>query len=179
MTEGEADAVVQKLKNNEIVVMPTDTIYGICCLAGNQTLVERIYDIKGRSGTKPFIILIASLDQLEQLGCNPALAQKDTLRTYWPGPTSVVIKSNAPEYLTRGATSLAVRMPADNWLVDIISQTGPIVATSANISNQPYEHNLEKIQETIGSQVDYISTVSAREKAPSRIIDLSTGQMLR
>ncbi len=159
--------------------MPTDTIYGIVGLANNPKVVERIYQVKDRQHTKPFVILISDYSQLGDLGINLSNKDREYLETVWPGPTSVVTPTSKMEHLHRGKNTLAVRMPKDRWLKNLIDQTGPIVATSANIAEETYVHDLDVIVDKFKDSVDYISHQEISISAPSTIIDLNTRNVLR
>lgn len=159
--------------------MPTDTIYGIVGLANNPEVIERIYQIKDRQHTKPFVVLISDYPQLESLGIHLINEQRSYLETIWPSPTSVVIPTDSMEYLHRGKDSLAVRMPNLDWLKEIIDQTGPIVATSANIAGEEYSHDLNHIEKKFSTLVDYISDQTTPESNPSKIISIVNKQILR
>ncbi len=102
------------LLNGGIAVLPTDTIYGLHCLATNKGAVERIYDLKGRDRAKPFIILISSLDDLKSYGVTVDEKLSELLANYWPGPNSIIlpVTNERFEYLHRGTKSLAFRLPA-------------------------------------------------------------------
>lgn len=159
--------------------MPTDTIYGIVGLAKDSEIVERIYQVKDREHTKPFVVLISDYSQLSSLGIAIDTEQKQYLGTVWPGPTSVIMPTREMEHLHRGKNTLAVRMPKDQWLRDLIGQTGPVVATSANIAGKDYVHDLTDIEAIFFDQVDYISSSETPATKPSRIIDLASKKILR
>ena len=159
--------------------MPTDTIYGIVGLADSPEVIERIYQIKDREHTKPFVVLISDYSQLESLGVDLTEEQKTYLETVWPGPTSVIIPTTEMEYLHRGLNSLAIRLPNTKWLKEIVDKTGPIIATSANIAGEPYIHDLTKITDLLSDKVDYISQANSPKSNPSRIINIVDKANLR
>jgi L-threonylcarbamoyladenylate synthase len=165
---------IDQIIKGDIGVLPTDTIYGIVCSVSAPTSVQRIYDIKQRSYEKPFILLISDLHQLEVLKMQINPAQEKVLRTVWPGPISVIIPCPDPglQYLHRGTNSLAVRMPKPEWLRQMIEQTGPIIATSANISEQPTPNDIATIQEHLPGLDFYIEgTVGTQPSQLFRIDD--------
>ena len=148
----------QKIISGQVGILPTDTIFGIVGSALNPSAIERIYSIKGRPDNKPFITLISGYEQLSllELSLNPA--QLSALRNVWPGPNSVIISCESEEmsYLHRGAKSIAVRMPDNKELLELIRLTGPIVATSANVAGQPTPTKLEVIMNQLRGLDFYI-----------------------
>lgn len=179
MTPQEQSKLTDLIKAGKVVIMPTDTIYGIVGLASNPEVIERIYSIKDREHTKPFVVLVSDYSQLESLGIHLDVDQKSYLETIWPGPTSVVIPTSNMEHLHRGKGSLAIRMPNLDWLKEIIDQTGPIVATSANIANEEYVHDLKRIESKFSEKIDFISNQTTPESNPSRIINIADKSNLR
>lgn len=131
--------LVKTLLAGGVAVIPTDTIYGIVCSALRKKSVERLYEIKGRTDTKPFIILVSSFSDIAKFGISLSFAQKKSLLSVWPGKVSVVLpcSSKSKKYLTRGGDSLAFRMPKSLWIRSILEKTGPLVAPSANPQGFP------------------------------------------
>lgn len=166
------------IKSNNIGIIPTDTIYGISCLAFSKENVEKIYEIKGRDYSKPFIILISKTHDLERFGVSLTENEKTILEKYWPEPVSIIleIKDENLSYLHRGKKSLAFRLPNDEKLISILDETGPIVSTSANISNEPPINSLEEAKKWFAQKIDFILDVGPLpERKPSRIIEIKNG----
>ena len=104
--------IAERIKQGEIGVIPTDTIYGIVCSAFNENSVEKLYKIRKRNKDKPMIILIGSVNDLK-------LFNIDAIVKNWPEKTSIVFDCNDFEYLHRGKRSLAFRLPHNKDLIDI------------------------------------------------------------
>lgn len=117
-----------------IAVIPTDTVYGAVARAHDPKAVQRLYELKHREN-KPGTLVAASIDQLVELGIKRRYLTP--VKEFWPGAVSVIIPCG-PEltYLHQGKNSLAVRIPDDERLLAILTETGPLVTSSAN---QPRE----------------------------------------
>jgi len=167
--------VVNILKNGGIVVMPTDTIYGIVGSALNQKTVEKIYQLRKRSLDKPFIVLIGSIQDLEKFRIQLTQIQKEFLEKNWPNPLSVVLPvvDGKWEYLHRGKNSLAFRMPKNNQLLDILKEVGPLVAPSANFEGKKPAENIDEAKEYFGENVDFYIEGSNLSSSPSSLIKLN------
>ena len=113
------------LARGGVVLMPTDTIYGLHAVAANDEAVVRVATIKGRDEEKRFVVIGASADQLSDFGA----AIPDVLRSVWPAPLTAVVPY-------RGAT-LAVGVPDLGWLRALLARSGPLVSSSANRSGEP------------------------------------------
>ncbi len=165
---------ISTLKNGGVGILATDTLYGIVGSAFSKKTVGRIYEIKGRDEKKPFIVLIASIRDLQKFSIRLTKDQKIFLEGAWPGPVSVILPCKAKkfEYLHRGSESLAFRLPKNKMLLEILKKTGPLVAPSANPQGMLPAENIAQAKEYFGDAVDfYIAGGTKRGKA-SRIVSL-------
>lgn len=151
------DELRKTLKGNKIAVMPTDTIYGVVGRAENRETVEKIYALKKRVPDKPFIILISNINDIEKFSIELSYDLRKVLASYWPSPISIIIDcpSGDFEYLHRGTNSLAFRMPKEESLLLLLSETGPLVAPSANTEGMPPAEDINQAKEYFKDGVDY------------------------
>ena len=174
--------LVKILKSGGVVVMPTDTIYGVVGSALKKRTVERIYRLRKRNPIKPFIILISSPRDLVRFGIRPDVRVKIFLNTIWsfgsaqdnPGPVSVVLP--CPEskfrYLHRGTKTLAFRVPKPSGLRALLSHTGPLVAPSANIEGEPPAKNVGEAFRYFNTKVDVYVKGVAKRRVPSLLVEI-------
>lgn len=165
------------LKNGGVLVIATDTIYGIVGQALKKETVERIYQLKKRTPTKPCIILISDYADIEKFGIHIDDFTRSKLDQYWPGPVSIILdcSNDTFAYLHRGSHSLAFRMPAKRELRDLISQTGPLIAPSANPEGLDPARTIKEAREYFGDTVDGYIAGTTIDKA-STIIQLQDGK---
>ena len=168
--------IAQVLGEGKIVLMPTDTIYGLHALANDDAAVARIADLKGREDTKPFIVLAASTDQFEELGVSADGEMIARLATIWPAPLTVILPLRTPIAASRGAETLAVRIPDLDWLRELMSRTGPLVSTSANRSGEPPVEGPQKLARDLQNLVDAIVDGGTRSGEASAILDLTSNE---
>lgn len=165
--------VISVLNNGGIVVLRTDTIYGILARAEDQAAVERIYALKGRQAHKPFIQLITEPEQA--FGNTDLLVQY--AEEYRDRPTSIIVETpDAPQHLVRDGTSIGYRFEREGLLHDVIEQTGPLVAPSANPEGLPTARTIAEAKAYFGDKVDlYIDGGEVPAgAAPSRIVKIHT-----
>jgi L-threonylcarbamoyladenylate synthase len=126
----------QALKRGELVVVPTETVYGLACNALDPRAVRKVFDAKGRPVENPLIVHIASLEQLKDVAESwPELAEQLAER-FWPGPLTLVLpkKESVPSETTAGLDTVAVRIPSHPVALSLITAAGvPIAAPSANV----------------------------------------------
>src|SRR5689334_7564417 len=128
------DDIAALLGRGGIVVLPTDTIYGLHAIATNDDVVARLANAKGRDDAKPFIVIGGSIAQLEEIGIEISPELRPQLESLWPAPLTAVLPLRHPVAASRGAASLAVRITARAWLQNLLARTGPLASTSANRS---------------------------------------------
>jgi len=148
--------IVKTLNTDGIVVMPTDTIYGILGSAFNKGVVERIYEIKKRNQAKPCIILISDFSYLDKFNITISKAQKETLKSFGENAISFILDCPHKEfeYLHRGTKTLSFRIPSKISLQEILRQAGPVIAPSANIEGEIPAKNIAEAKKYFN---DYIS----------------------
>lgn len=140
--------IVSYLGKGKVIVCPTDTIYGLSCLATDEKAIRKVRKIKERDKNKPFLVLVSSLTMVKRY-CKVNKRQYQYLKKVWPGPVTVVLKNKGklPRALTAGQDSMAVRLPKNNFLCTIIRRVGlPIISTSINISGEKNIVNLADIE---------------------------------
>jgi L-threonylcarbamoyladenylate synthase len=161
------------LQRRGVVLLPTDTIYGLHALAGNADAVQRIVDIKGRGEDKPFVVIAASTAQLEYLGAILVARTRAILDDLWPGPFTAVIPIRQPIAASRGASTIAVRVPDLEWLRDLLDRTGPLASTSANRSGEAPITDPKLISRDLRAAIDGVVDAGVREGKPSTIVDFT------
>lgn len=170
------------LKNDGVVVLPTDTLYGIVGRALSKKVVGRIYKIKERNENKPFIVLISSYKDLNIFGVKIGDKQAKILKKFWPGKVTVILPclSKKFEYLHRGTKSIGFRMigTKNKNVYNLINKVGPLVAPSANPSN--FKH-AEKISEAIkyfGDKIDFYLSGGSKVSKSSTLIRFNNDKLV-
>lgn len=163
----------------KVVVYPTDTVYGIGCDATNDALVERVFEIKRRSRTKPMSVIAPSFSWIwENFVVDEKV--KEIVKSYLPGPYTIILKKRKRPFLEKVSAkgeSMGIRIPA-HPIYEIVRLAGvPFVTTSANISGREHTSTLEGIDDEVKSQADLIIDGGKLAGKPSTIIDLSSGRI--
>lgn len=139
----------EQLRDGKVVVVPTDTVYGLAARFDCRKAVERIYELKGRDFKKPLAILGASKEQLDRFVL-------EWVDVEWPGAITIVVPcKNVPEWVNSGLQTIGLRIPDHKELLEVIEEVGPIVATSANRSGETEDHffDLDVMEGECGSGV--------------------------
>lgn len=165
-------------KNGGVVVFPTDTVFGIGCRIDKKEAIKRIFKIKNREENVPLPILVSNFEMAEKY-LQP-LEQDVThnlVKKYWPGALTIVAKCKKEKVLDiirSGKDSLAVRMPNNKILLEIIEEIGvPIIGTSANFHGNPSVFKFKNLDKKLIEKVDFVLQGDCGGESASTIIDVT------
>jgi L-threonylcarbamoyladenylate synthase len=149
-------AAVAALRAGRAVILPTDTVYGLCALPGHEDV---LYDLKGRDRSKPFALLAADVDAL--VAAVPSL-DRSVLERYLPGPYTLVFEA------------VGVRVPElPPSAAEVVREVGVVAATSANLSGGPDPRRVEDVPEEIRAACGAIVDAGELPGIPSTVVDLT------
>ena len=164
--------VANVLERVGVVLMPTDTIYGLHALANDARAIEKLASIKARD-EKPFVVIAKSLDEMDSLGVILSPSNRTVLETLWPSPLTAVATLRRPIAAARGSNAIAVRVPDLAWLRDLLALTGPLASTSANRSGEPHVSRPDDLAPEIIDALDGIIDAGVSNGSPSTIVDFT------
>lgn len=127
--------VVETLRSGGIVLLPTDTVYGLAVGPGDDDALARLFVLKRRPLTRDIPIMVATAEQAEELGADVTAPARQLLAAFSPGPLTLALglaPATAPAWLT-GRDEIAIRIPDDEFLLAVLRQAGPLLVTSANL----------------------------------------------
>lgn len=171
--------LVKLIREGKIGVLPTDTIYGIHTSIFFPESIEQIYKIRKRDPSKPLIVLISAFEDLNLLKIKIDTKTKNFLENVWPGKISVILPCNNDWffYLHRGKNNLAIRMPDNSQLIELLRQTGPLASSSANPQNQAPATTIEQAEKYFGDKLDFYVDAGELAGEPSTLVELKNGKI--
>ncbi len=149
----------KRLRAGELVAFPTETVYGLGADAMSEAAVLKIFSVKGRPADNPLIVHIWEPGQVRRLACDISPMALRLMAAFWPGPFTAVLKKQSivPDIVTGGLDSVAVRMPANPVSIDIIRESGCMIAApSANLSGRPSPTRAIHVLEDLGGKIPLI-----------------------
>ena len=176
---------VELLKNNQVVGMPTETVYGLAGNAYSEEAVKRIFEAKGRPQDNPLIVHISEFSEIYDLVSEVPEIAKKLAEKFWPGPLTMILPKSekVPLCVTAGLPSVAVRCPSHPVARNLIKYSGlPIAAPSANISGKPSPTNAEHVFSDLNGKIPLvIDGGESEEGVESTVISLcgETPKLLR
>jgi L-threonylcarbamoyladenylate synthase len=155
------------------MLLPTDTIYGLHAVATDERAVGRIASMKGREETKPFVVIGASMQQLQDIGVEFPASASQVLQSLWPAPLTAILPLRLPVAASRGAATLAVRVPDLEWLRQLAAICGPLASTSANLSGEPAVESPDRLSYGLQTSLDGVVDAGPLKGEPSVIVDFT------
>ena len=165
------------VKNGGIVVYPTDTVYGIGCDPYNKKSVDKIYQIKQRSKTKPFPILAYSIDVASEIVEFDKDSKKIANR-FWPGPLTLILKirdKKLKESLNLNE-KIAIRVPNNQCLLNLLKKSKFLIGTSANLSGESSFTKSEDCYQRIKEYDIFLDDGDIKSGGESTILEMKQGK---
>jgi L-threonylcarbamoyladenylate synthase len=172
---GALETTTEVLGSGGIVVVPTDTVYGLAALPDRPSAVRAVYRAKGRPGGMHLPVLAATLQQVCRLGVSFGPAAAALAERWWPGPLTLafgfVHGATRPDWLD-GRDEVAVRIPDHDFVRELLGLTGVLVVTSANPHGAPTSRTADEASSSLGASVDLVVDGGALTEVPSTLVNL-------
>lgn len=173
------DTVVADVRAGQLVVLPTDTVYGIGADAHDPAAVAAVLAAKGRGRQMPPPVLVADTDTVDHLCVDVPDTARRLAAAHWPGGLTLILTARPDLGWDLGETggTLALRMPDHPVVLELLRATGPLAVTSANLTGQPPATDVAAARASFGELVaDYLDGGPTPGSTPSTIIDLAHGR---
>jgi len=180
--EGRQDGIAKAsagIRLGDLVVLPTDTLYGIGADAFSPDAVQRLLDAKGRGREMPPPVLVADVRTIDGLATDVADYARALIERYWPGPLTLVLKAQPSLMWDLGDTggTVAVRMPDHEVALDLLKEVGPMAVSSANRTGHPASRTVVDAATQLGASVEfYLDGGPVTGGLPSTIVDCTRDQ---
>ena len=177
LSDEQIDEIVSALKEGELVVYPTDTLYGLGADPFNESSIKKVFLAKNRPFDMPLSIAVSNEKMMESVAVLNDNARK-LIRKFLPGALTILLtrKPTIPDILTSGSNQVGIRIPDHPLAIRIIDRFGPIVSTSANLHSHkdPIDAKMP-LKDLAGSVKICIDCGKTSRGEPSTIVDVSDG----
>lgn len=155
----ELKKIANEIKNNKVVIFPTETVYGIGANGLDAEAIKKLFIAKKRPENKPINLLISNINMIENVAKDLTPLDYALIKEFFPGPLTLILKkkNNVPNILTANGDTVGVRMPANEIALKLIEYANvPIATSSSNISGNETGINIDNIFDDFNGRVDYI-----------------------
>lgn len=168
---------INALNKGEIIIFPTETVYGVGVDGTNINAIDGLFELKNRSKYKPITLHISNIEMIKERAIINEYAKK-LIADFWPGPLTIILnvkRGKVPPNINNNGNTIGFRMPDDNITREIIEMFGkPIAGTSANVSGCLSSNSFNKINKNFKSKVKYaIDSGTTKIGIESTVIDLT------
>jgi L-threonylcarbamoyladenylate synthase len=169
-------AAVEAVQRGDLVVFPTDTMFGIGGDAFKSWAVTALQNAKGQDRSRPVSVLVGSRNTLDGLVYGLPATARDLVEAFWPGPLTIIVEHATSLQWDLGETDgkVAVRMPLHPLALEVLRETGPMAVSSANKEGQPAAKTAADARDQFGYSVSvYLESAVSPDPQASTIVDLS------
>ena len=182
--EAAIEAAAMAIRQGRLIVLPTDTVYGIAADAFSPDAVAALLDAKGRGREMPPPVLVSAATTLDALAVGIPAYARALVEEFWPGALTIVCRQQSSLQWDLGETrgTVAVRMPDDEVALAVLERTGPLAVSSANLSGRPAARDADEAESMLGDAVEVIVDAGTTPGADaSTIVDCTgtEGRILR
>ncbi len=175
------DHAVATLARGEVIVFPTETLYGLGADALNSRAVDKVFQLKGRNPNNPIPVLVADLAMLEMLAASVPATAKKLMDTFWPGPLTLVLpaRSGIPKPLMNARGGIGVRISSQSIATQLVARLGrPLTATSANPAGKEPARTLDEAKRYFSETIEvFVDGGQLESKTGSTVVELLNGKV--
>lgn len=175
LTAEQMDEAVELLKKGEVVAFPTDTVYGAGVRYDSSEAILKLKTAKQRPESKPFSMMVSSLDQIAQVAYISEKAEK-LIKAFMPGAITLIFNKleTVDDEVTNGFKTIGIRMPDDKWVTEMISKVGvALLVPSANISGEPATHTSDEVLAQLDGRIAACVLGQSGGQLASTIVNVS------
>lgn len=175
------DKIVKEIKQGNLVIIPTDTVYGISADMTNERAIKKVYEAKNRDKSKPLILLVSNIDMLKKYTEKLNPLEEEIIKKYLPGKLTILLHKNnkVSDEITAGSNLVGIRIPDNKNLIQIIDKIGnPIISTSANMSGKATITDPKEIEKDLLKHISYIENAGTINTEPSSIIKIENEKIV-
>jgi len=178
--DSDLTAAAEVVKSGGLVVYPTETVYGLGADALDTAAIEAVFETKRRDRDNPLSLGVASVEAALDY-VSPSVTEQRFMRTFLPGPVTVVVEGRdpVPDALTGGRDRVGVRIPDHDLARELLERSGPLTATSANVSGQPSVTDPADLDAEIRTAAGVILDGGETPGTASTVVDVSRGTIHR
>ena len=179
-TQEAIEAAAAAIERGDLVVYPTETVYGLGADALDPRAVQRVFDAKSRPRSRPISMAVPTVDAaLEYVVADER--ERAFMRSFLPGPVTVLLERRpvVPDDLVGGRDRVGVRVPDHSVALDLLETAAPITATSANVSGEPSARTVAALDDRIREAASAILDGGETPGGGSTVVDVASGELVR
>ena len=170
--------IVQALTEEMVVAFPTETVYGLGVKFGSQKALDKLMEAKNRDYSKAITLMLASSKDISNYAYVSEQAQK-LIDAFMPGMITLVFKKkeSVDDSMTNGKETIGIRIPDNEYVIGLLKEAGPMLVTSANLSNHSNTTSTQEVLDQLDGRIDYVVEGETSDNIASTVVDVSKNEI--
>lgn len=173
----EIEEVCNIIECNGVVAFPTETVYGVGVKFGSKIALDKLMEAKNRDYSKAITLMVADEKDIEKY----AFVSDDAkiVQAFMPGMITLVFKKKdtVDPIMTNGKETIGIRIPDDQYVLTLLKKAGPMLVTSANLSNHPNTTSTKEVLNQLDGRIDLVVDGQTTDNVASTVVDVSRNEM--
>ena len=177
--QNELNTIVEAVKNGKLVSFPTETVYGLGIEFNNIEALDNLMDAKNRDYSKAITLMVSKKEDIDKYAYVSNNARK-IIDAFMPGMITLVFnkKESVNDLMTHGKKTIGIRIPDSQFVLELLENAGPMLVTSANLSNHPNTTTTKEVLEQLDGRIDMVVDGVANSTMASTVVDV-TGEEVK
>lgn len=170
--------VCKIINQGGVVAFPTETVYGVGVKFGSKEALDRLMEAKNRDYSKAITLMVADKKEIEKFAFMSVDAQK-IIQHFMPGMITLILKKkpSVDSTMTNGKETIGIRIPDSEYVLSLLRKVGPMLVTSANLSNHPNTTSTQEVLEQLDGRIDLIVDGKTFDDVASTVVDVSDSEV--
>lgn len=176
VSEDELDIVCEIVSQDGVVAFPTETVYGLGVRFNSEKALDKLMEAKERDYSKAITLMVGSRNEIEKYAYISEDAKK-IINAFMPGMITMVFKKKADvnPIMTNGKETIGIRIPDSEYVLSLLQKAGPMLVTSANLSNHPNTTSTKEVLDQLNGRIDIVVDGKTSDNIASTVIDVTNG----
>lgn len=168
------DEIVSSIKAGKVVAFPTETVYGLGVKFNSQEALDKLMEAKNRDYSKAITLMVANKQDIDNYAYVSEEAQK-IIAAFMPGMLTLVFKKKetVDASMTNGKETIGIRIPDSEFVLQLLKKVGPMLVTSANLSNHPNTTSTQEVLDQLDGRIDLVVEGQTTDSIASTVVDVS------
>lgn len=173
------NSIVEVIKEDGVVAFPTETVYGVGVRFNSEKALDKLMEAKNRDYSKAITLMVSDQEEIEKYAYVSENAKK-IIHAFMPGMITMVFKKkeSVNPVMTNGKETIGVRIPDNFYVLELLRQVGPMLVTSANLSNHPNTTSTQEVLDQLDGRIDIVVDGHTSDNIASTVVDV-TGENIQ
>ena len=178
VSKNQINHVIDILMSDGVVAFPTETVFGVGVRFGSHKAIDALMEAKKRDYSKAITLMVPYQEDIQKYAVVDEISQK-IIDHFMPGMLTLVLKKkeSVDSYMTNGKETIGIRIPDDEYVLSLLKKVGPMLVTSANLSNHPNTTTTQEVLEQLNHRIDVVVDGKTQQRVASTVVEVIDHQI--